>query len=70
LRVYLASAGSIALSGGSTLAGNLYAPAADLATSAQVDVFGAVLVMRWVFSAPVGVHYDKAIEVAGDTCEG
>lgn len=70
LRVYLASAGSIALSGGSTLAGNLYAPAADLATSAQVDVFGAVLVNRWVFSAPVGVHYDEAIEVAGDTCEG
>lgn len=70
LRVYIASAGSIALSGGSTLAGNLYAPAADLATSAPVDVFGAVLINRWVLSAPVSLHYDRAISVAGDTCEG
>lgn len=70
LRVYLGSAGSIALSGGSTLAGNLYAPEADLATSAAVEVYGAVLINRWVLSAPVSVHYDRAIAVAGDACEG
>jgi hypothetical protein len=69
LRVYVASAGSIALSGGSTLAGNLYAPDADLATSAPVDVYGAVLLNRWNLSAPVNIHYDRAIEVAGDACE-
>ncbi len=69
LRVYLASAGSVALSGGSTLAGNLYAPDADLATSAPVDVYGAVLLNRWNLSAPVAIHYDRAIEVAGEACE-
>jgi hypothetical protein len=68
LRVYIASAGSIALSGGSELHGNLYAPQADLATSANVDVFGAVLLNRWTLSAPVNVHYDRAIEFAGDGC--
>lgn len=68
LRVYIASAGSIALSGGSTLYGNLYAPEADIATSAPVDVFGAVLLNRWSLSAPVDVHYDKAIEFAADGC--
>ena len=68
LRVYIASAGSIALSGGSTLYGNLYAPDADIATSAPVDVFGAVLLHRWSLSAPVNIHYDRAIEFAGDTC--
>lgn len=68
LRVYIASAGSIALSGGSTFAGNLYAPAADLATSAPVDVYGAILLNRWNLSAPVNLHYDRAIEYAGDGC--
>ncbi|MBL8624702.1 MAG: hypothetical protein JNK64_25565 [Myxococcales bacterium] len=69
LRVYVASAGTLALSGGSTLAGNLYAPAADLASSAAVEVFGAVLVNHWNLSAPVAVHYDRAITTAGDACE-
>ncbi|MBK9032996.1 MAG: hypothetical protein IPL61_17280 [Myxococcales bacterium] len=69
LRVYVGSAGTIALAGGSTLAGNLYAPAADLATSAAVEVFGAVLVNHWNLSAPATVHYDRAIAVAGAACE-
>ena len=69
LRVYVASAGTLALSGGSTIAGNLYAPAADLASSAAVEIFGAVLVNHWNLSAPAAVHYDRAIATAGDSCE-
>ena len=69
LRVYVASAGTIAVAGGSTLAGNLYAPAADLATSGAIEVFGAVLVNHWNLSAPATVHYDRAITVAGAACE-
>jgi hypothetical protein len=68
LRVYMASVGSIAISGGLALAGNLYAPNADLQTSAPVDVFGAVLLDHWQLSAPANIHYDKAIEFAGDAC--
>jgi hypothetical protein len=68
LRVYMASVGSIAISGGLALAGNLYAPDADLQTSAPVDVFGAVLLDTWQLSAPANIHYDKAIEFAGDGC--
>ncbi len=69
LRVYVASAGTLALSGGSTIAGNLYAPAADLASSAAVEIFGAVLVNHWNLSALAAVHYDRAITTAGDACE-
>jgi hypothetical protein len=68
LRVYMASAGAIAISGGLELAGNLYAPAADLATSAPVDIYGALLLNRWTFSAPANIHYDRAIEFAADGC--
>ena len=69
LRVYLASAGTIAIAGGSTIAGNLYAPAADLATSAAVELYGAVLVGHWNLAAPAAVHHDRAVEVAGEACE-
>lgn len=70
LRLYLAAAGSINVSGGSILGGNLYAPAADIQASAPLEVFGALLVNRLNASAGVTVHYDRAIEVAGDRCEG
>ncbi|MCL4226967.1 MAG: hypothetical protein KJZ91_21115 [Myxococcales bacterium] len=69
LRLYLASAGSVALSGGAAIAANLYAPATDLATSAPLELFGAVLVHRWSLSAPVALHHDRAIAVAGQACE-
>ncbi|MEZ4398995.1 MAG: hypothetical protein R3B06_03205 [Kofleriaceae bacterium] len=68
LRLYLASAGALALAGTSTVAANLYAPAADLATSAPIAIFGAVLVNRWAGSAPATLHYDRAITLAADAC--
>jgi hypothetical protein len=69
LRIYAAAGGAIALSAGSRLAGNLYAPAADLVSSAPLEVFGALLVDHLVVDAGLGVHRDRAISALGATCE-
>ncbi len=68
LRLYVASGGSIALSAGSLLAGNLYAPLSDLASSAPIEVFGALVVNRVNGAASVTVHHDRAIADAADDC--
>jgi len=68
LRLYVASGGSIALSAGSALAGNLYAPLADLATSAELELFGALVVNRVNGAASVTIHHDRAVADAADTC--
>ena len=68
LRLYVASGGSIALSAGSLLAGNLYSPLSDLASSAPIEVFGALVVNRVNGAATVTVHHDRAIADAADEC--
>jgi len=68
LRIYVAAGGSIAMSAGSVLAGNLYAPLADLASSAPLELFGAVVVNRVTGAATVDVHHDLAIADASETC--
>jgi hypothetical protein len=69
LRMYVASGGSIMLTPGSTVAANLFAPKADLNSSAPLEVFGSLVVYRVNGSAGVVVHHDRAIEEAADTCE-
>jgi hypothetical protein len=69
LRIYAGAAGAIGLSSGSRLAGNLYAPAADLVSSAPLEVFGALLVDHLVVDAGLTVHRDRAIAAAGAACE-
>lgn len=68
LRIYVAAGGSIALSAGSVLAGNLYAPLADLASSAPLELYGAVVVNRVNGAATIDVHHDLAIADASETC--
>jgi len=68
LRVYVASGGSVTLAGGSQLAGNLYAPSADLVSSGPIDVYGALVVRRIVSAAPVNLHYDRAVAFAAQDC--
>jgi hypothetical protein len=68
LRIYVASAGAINLSSGSLLAGNLYAPAADLTPSAPLEVFGALFVNHLALNSPLTVHHDRAVASAGDAC--
>ena len=70
LRVYVVSGGSIRLTAGSELAGNLYAPLTDLASSVPLDLFGALVVNRVIAEggATVKVHHDRAIADAAETC--
>lgn len=69
LRIYAGAGGSINLSAGSRLAGNLYAPAADLASSAPLEVFGSLLVNHLALGAGITVHRDRAIASAGADCQ-
>ncbi|MEM9489382.1 MAG: hypothetical protein AAGC55_09570 [Myxococcota bacterium] len=68
VRVYVAGGGSINLSSGLTLAGNLYAPRTDLALSGDTEIFGAVFVNRMVSASPITVHYDRAVSTLAESC--
>ena len=57
------------LRAGSRLAGNLYAPAADLASSAPLEVFGSLLVNHLALGAGITVHRDRAIASIGAECQ-
>jgi hypothetical protein len=69
LRIYADAGGAIELSAGSRLAGNLYAPAADLASSAPLEVFGSLLVGHLAVDGGLTVHRDRAISSAGAACQ-
>ena len=69
LRLYVASGGSIALPSGSTLAGNLYAPRADIAASATLEVHGALVANRVNGADAITVHHDRAVADASDSSE-
>jgi cytoskeletal protein CcmA (bactofilin family) len=65
-RVHLlvAGDGTVQLDGGSRLTGSLYAPTAELVTSAPLEVFGAVLVRRAAVSAQLDLHFDASLGAA------
>jgi hypothetical protein len=68
LRVWLAAPGAIGVPAGALWSANLYAPAADLAVGGPLDLYGAVMVGHVVVSAPLSIHYDRAIASAADRC--
>ncbi|AEI66380.1 putative lipoprotein [Corallococcus macrosporus] len=68
VRVYVAGTNVLALSAGSTLAGNLYAPRAALSLSGGAEVFGSVFVRHVEASGPLRLHYDADIRDAGAEC--
>lgn len=68
LRIYVAAGGAITLGDGSTLAGNLYAPRADLTTPASLELYGAVVVNHLAGAGPVAIHHDRAVEAADVSC--
>ncbi len=68
VRLYVGGAGTLQLSGGALIAGNVYAPLAELTSSAPIEVFGALMVRRLATSAAVTVHYDTAVLRAADDC--
>jgi hypothetical protein len=65
-RVYVA--GDVAFQANTILAGNLYAPRADISFGAAAEVFGSVFSGAVRFSGNSSVHFDSAIRVAGDDC--
>jgi len=68
-RVYVGGVGTVNLAASTTFAGNLYAPRAELVTSGDAEVFGALFTRRISASGMLTVHYDTAILEAGDECE-
>jgi hypothetical protein len=68
LRIYVAAGGSLSLAGGSVVAGNLWAPRADLAAAGPLEVFGSLVVNRINSAAQVVLHYDRAVAFASDGC--
>jgi len=70
VRVYAAGSTVLALSAGSTFAGNLYAPRGTLSLSGGVEVFGSVFVRHVEASGPLRLHYDADIREAGAGCTG
>ncbi|WP_164016929.1 DUF7305 domain-containing protein [Pyxidicoccus trucidator] len=70
VRVYLTRSSVLSVSAGSTLAGNLYAPGAQLSLSGNADVFGSVFVRHLEAAAPLRLHYDADVLDAGAGCPG
>jgi hypothetical protein len=68
VRVYVGGAGTIQLSGGAFLGGNLYAPSSELVTSAPLEAFGSIFVRRVSASDAVRIHFDQAVLSAADDC--
>lgn len=68
VRLYVGGTGTLQLSGGALVAGNVYAPQAELTTSAPVEVFGSLFVRRIAASAELEIHYDTAVLSAADDC--
>ncbi|MBW2734606.1 MAG: hypothetical protein JRH20_19635 [Deltaproteobacteria bacterium] len=67
-RVYVGGAERIQLIGGSALNGNLYAPRAELASTGELEVFGALFARRLSVVGDLSVHYDRAILDVGAKC--
>jgi hypothetical protein len=68
VRVYMTRSSVLALSAGSTLAGNLHAPDTWLNLSGGAEVFGAVFVRRLEAAGALRLHYDADVLDAGSMC--
>ncbi len=68
VRVYVAGTQALDISAGSTLAGNLYAPQAQLNLSGNAELFGSLFVRHLEASGAVRVHHDADVLDAGAAC--
>lgn len=68
LRVYVGGSDPIEVPTASTLAGNFYAPLADLASSEPVELYGSLFIRRLVTSGGLSVHYDVDVLGAEAAC--
>lgn len=69
-RLYVGGSGTVNVVAGAFIAGNLYAPRAELTTAGAIETFGSVFVRRMAASGSVTIHYDTAVLRAGDDCPG
>ncbi len=67
-RVYVGGNGSINLSSGAQVAGNIFAPTAELVTAGDVELFGSIQARRISTSGALDVHFDTAILEGDDEC--
>ncbi|MFP2924665.1 hypothetical protein ACLESO_05495 [Pyxidicoccus sp. 3LG] len=67
-RMYVAGSSVLALSAGSTLAGNVYAPGSLLSLSGNAEVFGSMFVRHVEASGAFRLHYDADVLDAGIEC--
>ncbi|MBK7772820.1 MAG: hypothetical protein IPI43_01585 [Sandaracinaceae bacterium] len=68
VRLYVGGSDPIALSGGGTFAGFVYAPSARFTMSAAIEIFGGLFANGIVASDSLTVHYDDAIRDAASDC--
>lgn len=69
-RTYVGGIGTVNLQSASQLAGNLYAPRAQLVLggSAPATVFGSIFAKRVSSSASLTIHFDESVAKKGDEC--
>jgi len=61
LRLYVNGASIVRVSGGASLACNLYAPTSQLLVSEEQTLYGALLFSTLTATAPLSIHYDRAV---------
>lgn len=67
-RLYIGGQDDITLTNEALLAGNVYAPRAEMVVTDAIEVFGSIFVKRLRFTNKLTVHYDRAILEAGEGC--
>ncbi|MEM9862713.1 MAG: hypothetical protein AAF938_13915 [Myxococcota bacterium] len=60
-RMYVGGEGTINLTAGATLAGNIFAPNAGLVTAGNVELYGSMLAQRVSAAGAIDVHFDTGI---------
>src|SRR5205807_1801123 len=68
-RLYVGGNGTVNLQNASTLAGNVYAPRAEVVLGSQsTTVFGSMFARRLSAQGSVAIHYDEGVLQAGASC--
>ncbi len=67
-RLYVGGEETIVLTAQALVAGNIYAPRAQVTITGALEVFGSLFARKLTFTQALRVHYDRSILTAGDEC--
>lgn len=67
-RLYVGGTQNVNISGGATVAANIYAPRAQVVVAGGTEIFGAVFAQRVNTAGDVTIHHDVAILAASEEC--